>query len=68
MRYCFKKNRPENRKRCAEKRKTEDKICVTSKRKKYNLGHNYKYSQIQKPQDKSSYDSARADSKKCLHK
>ena len=51
-----------------EKRKNEDKICLTSKRKKYNLGHNCKSNQSQKPQDKSKYDTIQIDSNKCLHK
>ena len=56
------------RERCAEKRKNEDKICLTSKRKKYNLGHNCKSNQSQKSQDKSKYDTIQIDSNKCLHK
>ena len=51
-------------KRCAEKRKNEDRICLNSNGKKYILGHNWKSSQSQKSEDKSAYDS----SKKCLRK
>ena len=58
----------ENQKRCTEKRKNEDTICLTGKRKKYNIEHNCKSSQSQKSQDKSTYDSTQVDSNKCLYK
>ena len=64
-----KRKEEENKKwkRCSEKRINEDKICLTSKRKKYNLGHNCKSSQSQKSQDKINTIPDKY-SKKCLHK
>ena len=74
------KKKIENQKRCAEKRKNEDRISLNSNGKKYNIGHNWKSSQSQKlqdkspydgskkSQDKSPYDSMQIASKKCLHK
>ena len=54
-----KKNKIEKWRWLAEKRKNEQDICVSSKRNKYNLGHNYEYSQSQNTQ---------IDNNKCLHK
>ena len=54
--------------KCTEKRKHEDKICLTSKGKKFNLGQNCKSSQSQTSLDKSAYDSTQINSNKCLHK
>ena len=69
MRYCKKKRKKiENQKRYTEKRKNEDKICQTGKRKKYNIEHNSESSQSQKSWDKSIYDSTQMDSNKCLCK
>ena len=63
-----KKIKIKNCKRCTEKRKNEDKICLTGHRKKYNLGQNCKSSQSQTSLDKSAYDSTQIDSNKCLRK
>ena len=64
----LKKKKIENRKRYTEKRKNENKICLTGKRKKYNIEHNCKSSWSKKSQNKSTYDSTQINSNKCLHK
>ena len=56
-----------NQKRCAEKRKNEDRICLNSNGKKYILGHNWKSSQRQESQDKSAYDSSKNSSDKSAY-
>ena len=57
-----------NSKRCAEKRKNEHEIYLTSKRKKYNVQHNFDCSQSKKPQARSTYDNTQIDINKCLDK
>ena len=55
-----KKYKREEGKRLAKVRKNQHEICPNSNRKKYNLGHNYKYSQ-------NMYNT-QVDSNKCLRK
>ena len=64
----LKRNKKANRKSCAKKRKNEHKICLTSKRKKYNVQHNFDCSQSENPQDSSTYDNTQIDINKCLCK
>ena len=63
-----KKTKVEQQERYTEKRKNDHEICHTSKREKYNLAQTCESSQIEKSQDKSTYDSTQMDSKKCLCK
>ena len=44
---------------CSKRRKSQHEICQTSKRKKYNVRHNFDCSQSENPQ---------IDNSKCLHK
>ena len=63
-----KNNKVEQQKRCAEKRKNDNKICCTSKRKTYDVAQTSKYSQSEKSKDKSTHDNTQINNNKCLHK
>ena len=53
---------------CAERKKSQHDICQTSKRKKYNVRHNFDCSQSENPQDLSTYDNTQINANKYLHK
>ena len=54
--------------RYAEKRKNDNEIRCTSKRKTYDVAQSCKSSQIEKSQDTSTHDNTQINNNKCLHK
>ena len=67
MRYS-KQKQTRKREMASKKGKNEHDIFLNSKRKKYNLGCNYKSSESKKTEGKSIYEKIQLDNRKCLHK